>query len=191
MPLIWYDNGTYFDYLIVANRSTIDYIYGTSDYYSRSAHEHLTTCSSLVLIRCHADLNGGSNFIWVGAAYTLCATAFIPLSGNLAQVGTFSSLFCLFRLQEVMCQLIGRRPLILGSLFLVAVGSAVAGSAHSMSVLIGGRGQHVLQGHSPFTYEVKVMQGLGGGGISSSTAIIISDLVNLQERGLYNSFIAA
>jgi hypothetical protein len=32
------------------------------------------------------DLGGGSTFIWVGSAYALCATAFVPLSGNLAEV---------------------------------------------------------------------------------------------------------
>ena len=33
------------------------------------------------------------------------------------------------------------------------------------------------------------VQGLGGGGISTTTAIIVSDLVPLKERGVYNGLI--
>ncbi|KAH9929402.1 iron permease [Fomitopsis serialis] len=99
------------------------------------------------------DLHG-SSFIWVGSAYTLAGTAFIPLSGGLSQI-------------------FGRRIVILSSLAIMALGSALCGSAKSMTHLIAGR----------------TVQGLGGGGISATTAIIISDLVPLSERGIYNGLI--
>ncbi|TFY63949.1 hypothetical protein EVJ58_g2941 [Rhodofomes roseus] len=99
------------------------------------------------------DLHG-SSFIWVGSAYTLAGTAFIPLSGGLSQI-------------------FGRRIVVLSSLAIMALGSALCGSAQSMTHLIAGR----------------TVQGLGGGGISATTAIIISDLVPLSERGLYNGLI--
>ncbi|KAF7362520.1 Iron permease [Mycena venus] len=62
----------------------------------------------------------GEQFIWVGSAYALAATALMPLSGGLAQV-------------------FGRRPILLGSLLLFGAGSALCGAAKNMNVLIAGR----------------------------------------------------
>ena len=92
----------------------------------------------------------GSQFIWVGSAYVLSSTAFLPMSGGLAQA-------------------FGRRPAILFTIGLFALGSGICGGANSMNMLITGR----------------AIQGLGGGGIQSLTAIILADLVALQERGVY------
>ncbi|KAF8548720.1 MFS general substrate transporter [Imleria badia] len=91
-----------------------------------------------------------SQFTWVGSAYALASTAFLPMSGGLAQ--TF-----------------GRRPAILLTIGLFALGSGICGGANSMNMLIVGR----------------AIQGLGGGGIQSLTAIILADIVTLQERGIY------
>ncbi|KAG6371276.1 major facilitator superfamily domain-containing protein [Boletus reticuloceps] len=92
-----------------------------------------------------------SQYTWVGTAYALASTAFLPMSGGLAQ--TF-----------------GRRPVILLTIVLFAIGSCICGAANSMDILIIGR----------------TIQGLGGGGIQSLTDIILADLVTLQERGLYS-----
>ncbi|CAK5284765.1 unnamed protein product [Mycena citricolor] len=100
------------------------------------------------------DLHG-TQFIWVGSAYALGATALIPLSGGLAQV-------------------FGRRPVVLTSIALFAVGSAVCGAAQNMGMMIAGR----------------AVQGLGGGGIVSVTQIIVGDLVPLRERGMFNGIIS-
>ncbi|KIJ65390.1 hypothetical protein HYDPIDRAFT_110438 [Hydnomerulius pinastri MD-312] len=91
-----------------------------------------------------------SQFVWVGSAYAMSSTAFLPMSGGLAQS-------------------FGRRPAVLISIGLFAIGSGISGGASSMGMLIAGR----------------TIQGLGGGGIQSLTAIILSDLVTLQERGAY------
>ncbi|KAG8221194.1 MFS general substrate transporter [Butyriboletus roseoflavus] len=91
-----------------------------------------------------------SQFVWVGSAYALSSTAFLPVSGGLAQA-------------------FGRRPAILTSICLFALGSGICGGANSMHMLIAGR----------------TVQGLGGGGIQSLTSIILADLVSLQERGVY------
>jgi predicted MFS family arabinose efflux permease len=91
-----------------------------------------------------------SQFTWIGSAYALASTAFLPMSGGLAQ--TF-----------------GRRPAILVTIGLFALGSGICGGANSMNMLIAGR----------------TIQGFGGGGIQSLTGIILADLVTLQERGLY------
>ncbi|KAF8443970.1 major facilitator superfamily domain-containing protein [Boletus edulis BED1] len=92
-----------------------------------------------------------SQYTWVGTAYALASTAFLPMSGGLAQ--TF-----------------GRRPVILVTIVLFAIGSGICGAANSMNMLIIGR----------------TVQGLGGGGIQSLTDIVLADLVTLQERGLYS-----
>ncbi|KAL5495946.1 hypothetical protein ACEPAI_1410 [Sanghuangporus weigelae] len=70
-----------------------------------------------------ADLHG-KEFEWVGSAYALSATAFLPLSGGLAQV-------------------FGRRIVMLSMVFLFAVGSAMCGAAPSLNFLIASR---TLQG---------------------------------------------
>ncbi|KAJ6615058.1 major facilitator superfamily domain-containing protein [Mycena sp. CBHHK59/15] len=60
------------------------------------------------------------DYIWVGSAYALSSTDFIPLSGNLVDV---------FR----------RKPVILVSISFFAVGSALAGASQNMSMMIGAR----------------------------------------------------
>ncbi|KAJ3483963.1 hypothetical protein NLI96_g5968 [Meripilus lineatus] len=92
----------------------------------------------------------GSDFVWVSSAYSLASTCLIPASGGLAEV-------------------FGRRPVMLGSIALFALGSALCGSAKNMSWFLGGRG----------------LQGAGGGAIFSLSSIIIGDLVPLRERGVF------
>ncbi|GJE99110.1 MFS general substrate transporter [Phanerochaete sordida] len=65
----------------------------------------------------------------------------------------------------------GRKSSALVWLALFALGSALCGSARNMNWLIAAR----------------TVQGAGGGGIVSSTSILISDLVPLKDRALYNS----
>jgi MFS family permease len=68
-----------------------------------------------------------------------------------------------------LAQIFGRRSSVIGSILLFAIGSAICGAAQNMGMLIAGR----------------TVQGLGGGGIMSLTTIVISDIVSLEERGLY------
>ncbi|KAG9037477.1 hypothetical protein FRB95_005416 [Tulasnella sp. JGI-2019a] len=82
----------------------------------------------------------------------LGSTAFLPMSGSLAQV-------------------FGRRVVILLSLGLFASGSALCGFAVNLNTFITGR----------------IVQGMGAGGITSLTEIIIADLVPLRKRGPYLS----
>ncbi|KAA1466939.1 MFS general substrate transporter [Dentipellis sp. KUC8613] len=102
----------------------------------------------------------GSQFVWVGSSYSLAASAFLPMTGSLSHI-------------------FGRRDVILVALLLFAIGSAVAGSASSMSILILGRSAYI----SP-------IQGVGGGGITSVSQIILSDLVPLRERGTFSGILA-
>ncbi|KAJ3556504.1 hypothetical protein NM688_g1993 [Phlebia brevispora] len=72
-----------------------------------------------------------------------------------------------------LAEAFGRRATMLMALGLFALGSALCGAAQSMNMLIGAR----------------AVQGMGGGGILSLTSIILSDLVPLKDRGLYNGLI--
>ncbi|KAK0185168.1 MFS general substrate transporter [Armillaria mellea] len=94
------------------------------------------------------------NYVWVGSAYALSSTAIMPLSGSLSDA-------------------FGRKPVMLVSIALFALGSALAGAAQDMNMLIGAR----------------TVQGLGGGGIINLVEILISDLVALSERGTYQGMI--
>ncbi|KAJ7840764.1 iron permease [Mycena leptocephala] len=96
----------------------------------------------------------GEEFVWIGSAYSLAGTAFLPFAGHLANI-------------------FGRRPILLASLLLFALGSALCGGAQSMAMLIGGR----------------TVQGIGSGGILALTEIILSDLVPLRQRGAYQGMI--
>ncbi|KAJ7687060.1 Mfs1.2 [Mycena olivaceomarginata] len=66
----------------------------------------------------------GSHFIWVGSGYSIAATAFLPMSGGVAEI-------------------FGRRWSMLSALIIFALGSALCGSAKSMQWLIAAR---VVQG---------------------------------------------
>ncbi|KDR66919.1 hypothetical protein GALMADRAFT_106085 [Galerina marginata CBS 339.88] len=92
----------------------------------------------------------GSDFIWVGSAYAIASTAILPTIGGLAST-------------------LGRKPILLFFISLFAAGSAICGSAHSITMVIAGR----------------VIQGLGGGGCIATTEIIYADLVPLPERGKF------
>ena len=67
----------------------------------------------------------GTDFIWVGSAYTIASTAVIPLVGDL--VSAF-----------------GRKPVLLSFVVIFAIGSAVSGAAQNMNMLIAGRGAFTL-----------------------------------------------
>ncbi|KAI0083102.1 iron permease [Irpex rosettiformis] len=92
---------------------------------------------------------GGNDFIWVGSAYALAGSAIVPLCGGLVSIW-------------------GRKPILLILMTLFAIGSAVAGSAKSMNVLIVGR----------------AFQGFGGCGALTVTEIIYADIIPLPQRGI-------
>ncbi|KAI1765626.1 MFS general substrate transporter [Hypoxylon sp. FL1150] len=96
----------------------------------------------------------GEEYIWITNAFFLCCAAVQPLIGQL-------------------CNVFGRRWLILFAIALFTLGSGICGGASSSAMLIAGRG----------------VQGAGSGGIGMIVSITIADLVPLRERGYYLAII--
>ncbi|CCM02629.1 uncharacterized protein FIBRA_04732 [Fibroporia radiculosa] len=72
-----------------------------------------------------------------------------------------------------LAQIFGRRPVMLVALILFATGGAVSGSSNGEAMLFTGR----------------TLQGLGAGGVLTLTSIVLSDILPLQERGVYNGLL--
>lgn len=89
------------------------------------------TAVSTILPTITRELNGGSNYIWVGSAYALASTATLPLSGAFAD--TF-----------------GRKPTMLCAISLFTLGSALAGASQSMGMIIAARSKTSCQHLSIF-----------------------------------------
>ncbi|KAJ3846012.1 Mfs1.2 [Lentinula lateritia] len=62
----------------------------------------------------------GQEFAWIGTAYGLASTVFLPMSGNMAEI-------------------FGRRISVIIAILIFALGSALCGAAQSMGWLIAGR----------------------------------------------------
>ncbi|KAJ6034195.1 Major facilitator superfamily domain general substrate transporter [Penicillium canescens] len=88
-----------------------------------------------------------TDYVWVTNCYTLASAIFQPLIGWLAEV-------------------LGRKPIMLGSIVVFAIGSAMAGAANSLRLILAGR----------------LIQGIGGGAIPLMAELIISDQLPLQQR---------
>jgi EmrB/QacA subfamily drug resistance transporter len=94
-----------------------------------------------------------ANLSWVITAYLLASTAVAPVFGTL-------------------CDIYGRRSMMILALSLFIVGSVMCALAPSMPVLILARG----------------LQGFGGGGIMPVVQTVISDVVSPRERGQYQAY---
>ncbi|KAF9584116.1 hypothetical protein BGW38_007520 [Lunasporangiospora selenospora] len=112
------------------------------------------TIIATALPKIASDFKAQSQMSWVATAYLLTYNAFQPLYGK------FSDIF-------------GRKVMILFAIFTFMIGSAGAGGATTMNMLIAFR----------------AIQGLGGSGLLSIVLIIISDIFPLEQRPKYQSII--
>jgi EmrB/QacA subfamily drug resistance transporter len=116
-----------------------------------------STVVSNALPRIVADLEGSqSGYTWVVVATLLTTTATTPIWGKLAD-------------------LFSKKLLVQAALVIFAVGSLLAGLAHSMSFLIGAR----------------AVQGIGVGGLTALVQVVIATMVSPRERGRYSGYIGA
>ncbi|KAJ7476981.1 MFS amino acid permease [Mycena galericulata] len=74
-----------------------------------------------------------------------------------------------------LSDIFGRKKVLYPSIIIFLVGSALCGAARSMTWLILAR----------------ALQGIGGGGIQQMVQILIGDIVSLEDRGKYGSFVGA
>ncbi|HLE95959.1 MAG TPA: DHA2 family efflux MFS transporter permease subunit [Candidatus Thermoplasmatota archaeon] len=95
-----------------------------------------------------ADVGGFEQYTWLIAAYMLASTTVVPIAGKLSD-------------------LYGRRPIYLAGMALFLLGSALCGTATSMTQLIAYR----------------AVQGLGGGALFPVAFATIADLYAPSERG--------
>ncbi|KAJ2013856.1 hypothetical protein GGI06_003710, partial [Coemansia sp. S85] len=93
---------------------------------------------------------------WIATGFLLASTAMQPLYGRLSDI-------------------FGRIETLMVGLVIFLVGSAVAGAATSIGMLIGGR----------------VVQGLGASALVSLVMVIISDITIERERGKITSIFSA
>ncbi|MFD7710351.1 MDR family MFS transporter [Streptomyces sp. NPDC059785] len=96
------------------------------------------------------ELDGVSHMAWVTTAYILAATIGMPVYGKLGDM-------------------LGRKAVFLTGIAVFILGSALAGMAQSMTLLVIGR----------------AVQGLGGGGLMITSQAIIADLVPPRQRAKY------
>lgn len=103
-----------------------------------------------------ADLGGAGNMAWVVTAYLLAEAVATALAGKLGD-------------------LFGRKLLFQVSAVVFIAGSALAGLAQGMSLLIFARG----------------IQGVGAGGLMVTSMALIADTIPLRERGKYQGALGA
>jgi EmrB/QacA subfamily drug resistance transporter len=99
------------------------------------------------------DFGDFENLSWVIIAYLLSSTVVSPLYGKL-------------------CDIHGRRTMMLVAIGLFIAGSVMSAAAPSMGLLIAGR----------------TLQGIGGGGIVPLTQTTIADMITPRERGRYQAY---
>ncbi len=102
------------------------------------------------------ELNGLALYTWVVTAYLLASTAMIPIWGKISD-------------------LYGRKVVVLLSVILFLLGSALSGQARSMVELI----------------IFRAVQGLGSAGIFSTAFTVVADIFTPAERGRYQGLFGA
>lgn len=111
---------------------------------------------------------------WTGTSFTLCSAGESTKSPETRTYSTHTNLV----FQPVfssLSDLFGRKPLVLITIAWFTIGAIIAGVAHDFT--------HMLIGRS--------LQGIGGGGIITLTAILIADIVPLNERPKYFGMLSA
>lgn len=101
------------------------------------------------------DFGGWEAISWVVTAYLISSTAATPIYGRLSD-------------------LFGRRVIVLTSVGVFVVASALCGLSRNLPELIAAR----------------ALQGVGGGGLRSMALVVIADLVPPSDRGRYQGYFA-
>jgi EmrB/QacA subfamily drug resistance transporter len=111
----------------------------------------IATCLSAIA----HDLSGWELLPWVISAYLVTSTATTPIYGRLSD-------------------LYGRRLVLLASIVIFVLASALCALANTMPLLIAAR----------------ALQGIGGGGLRSITQVVIADIIPPRNRGKYQGYMS-
>lgn len=111
----------------------------------------IVSAATVPIARDLDPVHGVDRIPWLISAYSLAATAVLPLYGKL-------------------CDVIGAKRVLLGSLTVFLVGSALCGAARTMGELIAFR----------------AVQGIGGGGLMSVTLVVLAQLMAASGKKASN-----
>ncbi|KAJ3267295.1 hypothetical protein HDU77_000008 [Chytriomyces hyalinus] len=120
-----------------------------------------------------AEFNSLDQIAWIGTAYFLTSTAFIPLyvsSDFSKMISTHAFVF-----QGQLADIFGRKTTFLLAIFFFEVGSLLCALSSSMNMLIASR----------------AIAGVGGAGIFGIAMTIIADMTSAIDRGKYIGLIGA
>jgi EmrB/QacA subfamily drug resistance transporter len=101
------------------------------------------------------SLNGWELLPWIISAYLVTSTATTPIYGRLSDV-------------------YGRRVVLLSSIAIFVIASALCALASTMPMLIAAR----------------ALQGIGGGGLRTISQIVIADIIPPRNRGKYQGYMS-
>jgi MFS family permease len=102
----------------------------------------------VVLLTIGNDLNSSSTIVWAGTSSMIANTAFQTVYGRVSDI-------------------LGRKVIMITSLFLLGVGDLLCGFAKS----------------GPQLYAYRGISGVANGGIMALSMMIVSDITTLETRG--------
>lgn len=108
------------------------------------------TIVSTLLAHIASEFNEMPHISWIATAYLLSSATFQPLYGKISDI-------------------FGRKPLLIFSNVMFALGCLICGLSPGLWCLVAGR----------------FIAGIGGGGLTSMSSITTSDIVPLRNRALY------
>jgi MFS family permease len=120
-----------------------------------------------------SDLKALNLTSWIATSYFLTLTSFQPLYGKLSDI-------------------FGRKPCLLFGYAVFGIGCLGCGLARNINQLIAARVcSHIVSclDHVMLTIFEQVFQGIGGGGMTTVVSILMSDIVPLRDRGLWQGII--
>ena len=107
---------------------------------------------------------------WIATSYFLTLSSFQPLYGKLSDI-------------------FGRKACLLWSYAIFGFGGLFCGLAQDINQLIAARVGRTILDVVDLLTPSEVFQGIGGGGMTTVVSILLSDIVPLKDRGLWQGII--